>query len=98
PDPQAAVGYVFVEVALLAAMMLASGGLGSGFSRLLLIPLVISNLLAPGVLGFGVAAWITLAVIYTEYIQPQDINASEVVRSVRYGLLAFRVALWSQVV
>ncbi len=96
PDPQAAVGYVFVEVALLAAMMLASGGLGSGFSSLLLIPLVISNLLAPGVLGFGVAAWITLAVFYTEYIQPQDINAAEVVRAGSYGLLAFVLAILTQ--
>ena len=96
PDPQAATGYVFVEIALLSAMMLASGGLGSGFSSLLLIPLVISNLLAPGVLGYGVAAWTTLAIFYTEFLRNDVSDPQTLVSAGSYGFLCFALAWVTQ--
>lgn len=96
PDPQAATSYVFGEIALLAAMMLASGGLGSGFSSLILIPLVISNLLAPGVLGYGVAAWTTLAVFYTEYLRSDGFDPQALLSAGFYGFLCFILAWVTQ--
>ncbi|HCG79790.1 MAG TPA: hypothetical protein DE015_11375, partial [Oceanospirillales bacterium] len=71
-DSQGATTYLFLETALLTGMMFASGGLTAGFSSLLLIPVVMANLLAPGILGYSVAAWLSLAVIYTEHIAPGE--------------------------
>lgn len=96
PDPQLAVSYVFLEIALLTALMHASGGLETGFSSLILIPLVISNLLAPGVLGYGVAAWTTIAVLYTQHMWPDTYKTQEVVNSGLYGMLCFTLAWLTQ--
>ncbi|WP_430461676.1 sensor histidine kinase [Thalassolituus sp. LLYu03] len=96
PDPQQAVGYVFLEIALLAALMHASGGLETGFSSLILIPLVISNLLAPGVLGYGVAAWTTIAIFYTQHLWPASYDTQELVSSGLYGMLCFVLAWLTQ--
>ncbi len=96
PEPQAATGYVFIEIALLAAMMLASAGLGSGFSSLILIPVIISNLLAPGVLGYGVAAWTTLAVFYTEFLRSGAVDPQSMLGAGFYGFLCFILAWITQ--
>lgn len=96
PDPQQATSYVFIEIAILAALMHASGGLDTGFSSLILIPLMMSNLLAPGVLGYGVAAWTTIAVFYTQHIWPGSYNTQEIVNSGLYGFLCFTLAWLTQ--
>ena len=92
PDPQIAISYVFAEIALLSALMFASGGLASGFSSLILIPVAIANLLAPGVLGFGVAAWTTLAIFYTQNYWMEGKMTHDLINSGLYGLLCFVIA------
>ena len=96
PNPHNAISYVFLEIALLSALMFASGGSDSGFSSLILIPLVISNLLAPGVLGFGVAAWSTLALFYTQQYLLADLEAQSIVHSGLQGTLFFTLAAITQ--
>ena len=97
PDPQQATSYVFIETALLVTLMHASGGLETGFSSLILIPVVIANLLAPGILGYGVAAWTTIAVLYSQHIAPfSSLQAQEVVNSGLYGALCFVLAWVTQ--
>ena len=92
PDPQVAISYVFLEIAILSALMYASGGLESGFSSLILIPVAVSNLLAPGVLGFGVAAWTTLSVFYTQNYWAEGELTYDLINSGLYGLLCFVIA------
>jgi len=92
PDPQIAISYVFGEIALLTSLMLASGGLSSGFSSLILIPVAVSNLLAPGVLGYGVAAWTSLAVFYTQNFWMSEELTHDLINSGLYGLLCFVIA------
>jgi two-component system sensor histidine kinase PilS (NtrC family) len=96
PDPQAATSYVFLEVAILAGMMYASGGLETGFSSLLLVPLVISNLLAPGVLGYGVAAWASIAIFYSQHIWPDNFAPQQIVNTGVFGALCFALAWLTQ--
>lgn len=96
PDPQLAVSFVFLEIALLCTMMLASGGLNTGFASLVMIPVVIANLLAPGVLGYGVAAWTTLAVFYTQYVLGAHTDPQDMVSAGLYGFLAFILAWFTQ--
>lgn len=97
PDPQQATSYVFIETAILVSMMYASGGLDTGFSSLIMIPVVIANLLAPGVLGYGVAAWTTLAVLYSQHMAPHSaLQAQDVVNSGLYGTLCFVLAWVTQ--
>lgn len=95
PDPQLATGYIFIEVALLSCMMLASGGLGTGFSNLIILPLVVSNLLTPGILGYSVAAWTTIAVFYTQYMWGNT-QTSEHISIGLYGFLSFILAFITQ--
>src|SRR5690554_7908900 len=52
PDPQTTTSYIFFEIALLITMMSASGGFESSFLSLIAIPIVISNLLTPNILGY----------------------------------------------
>ena len=96
PAPQQAVSYVFAEIALLAVLMHASGGLETGFSSLILIPLCIANLLAPGLLGYGVAAWTSIAILYTQHIWPQSYDTQDLVNSGLYGMLCFVLAWLTQ--
>ncbi|MDK2778725.1 MAG: HAMP domain-containing histidine kinase [Pseudomonadota bacterium] len=96
PDTQIATSYMFIEIALLSALMLSSGGLEGGFSSLILIPLTIANLLAPGILGYGVAAWTTIAVLYTLHIWPNNYDTQYLVNSGLYGMLCFVLAWVTQ--
>ena len=96
PNPQIAISYVFLEIAILSTLMFASGGIDSGFASLILIPVVISNLLAPGVLGFGVAAWTTIALFYTQQFLLRDLDTQSVVNSGLQGILFFTLAAITQ--
>lgn len=96
PNPQIAIGYIFLEIVLLSAMMFSSGGIDSGFPSLILIPVVIANLLAPGVLGFGVAAWSSLALFYTQQFLLQDLATQSIVNTGLQGILFFTLAALTQ--
>lgn len=96
PDPQITTGYIFVEVAILTTMMSASGGFDSGFPSLIAIPVVISNLLTPSVLGYGVAAWTTLAIIYSQLALNQNFDTQSAVNAGIYGFLCFVLAWVAQ--
>ena len=89
PDPELTTSYIFFEIIILACMMLASGGHSSGFSSLIAIPVVISSLLTPGLLGYGVAAWTTLALIYTQIFLNESQGAQNTVSVGLYGFLCF---------
>lgn len=92
PDVELATSYVFIETALLAQLMFASGGLDSGFSSLLLIPVVIANLLTPGVLGYAVAAWTALAIMFWQHLWPEHYHTPDLVNAGTYGFLCFLLA------
>ena len=94
--PQYAVTFFFGDITLLIIMMQASGGLESGFSNLILIPIFISNLLVTRSLGYSVAAWTTLAVIYTQHFLPWQFNEKEVFSSGMYGFFCFTLAFLTQ--
>jgi two-component system sensor histidine kinase PilS (NtrC family) len=96
PDSQATTSYMFIETALLTGMMYASGGLAAGFSSLLLIPVIMANLLAPGVLGYGVAAWLSLAVFYTQHILHGEFGLSDTANTGVYGAITFAIATITQ--
>lgn len=91
-DSQAATAYLFLETALLTGLMYSSGGLEAGFSSVLLIPIIIANLLAPGILGYSVAAWVSIAVIYTQHIVPQEFSISDSANTGVYGAICFAMA------
>ncbi|WP_076513264.1 sensor histidine kinase [Thalassolituus maritimus] len=95
-DSQGATTYLFLETALLTGLMFASGGLTAGFSSLLLIPVVMANLLAPGILGYSVAAWLSLAVIYTEHIAPGEFGIRDTANTGVYGGICFALAWLTQ--
>ncbi|MFT4764047.1 MAG: two-component system sensor histidine kinase PilS (NtrC family) [Oleispira sp.] len=94
--PQYAVSFFFGDITLLIIMMQASGGLGSGFSNLILIPIFISNLLVTRSLGYSVAAWTTIAIIYTQHFLPWQFNEKEVFTSGLYGFFCFTLAFLTQ--
>jgi len=94
--PQYAVSFFFGDITLLVIMMQTSGGLESGFSNLILIPMLISNLLVTQSLGYAVAAWTTLAVIYTQHIIPWQFDEKEVFSSGLYGFFCFILAFLTQ--
>ncbi|MGK0248116.1 MAG: two-component system sensor histidine kinase PilS (NtrC family) [Oleispira sp.] len=94
--PQYAVTFFFGDITLLIIMMQSSGGLESGFSNIILIPIFISNLLVTRSLGYVVAAWTTLAVIYTQHFLPWQFNEKEVFMSGLYGFLCFTLAFLTQ--
>jgi len=94
--PQYAVTFFFGDITLLIIMMQASGGLESGFSNLILIPIFISNLLVTRSLGYSVAAWTTLAVIYTQHFLPWQFDEKEVFSSGMYGFFCFTLAFLTQ--
>ncbi|KZZ41994.1 MAG: ATP-binding protein [Saccharospirillaceae bacterium] len=96
PNPHTAISYVFIEVAILATLMYASGGTDSGFSSLILIPVVIANLLAPGVLGLGVAAWTSIAVFYIQLFWLGKFTTPDIVNAGLKGLLFFTLATITQ--
>lgn len=96
PDPQVTTGYIFIELAILTSMMSASGGFESGFPSLMAIPVVISNLLTPSILGYGVAAWTTLAVLYSQLFFNQNFDAQVAVNAGIYGFLCFVLAWVAQ--
>lgn len=96
PDVELATSYAFIETALLAQLMFASGGLESGFSSLLLIPVVIANLLAPGILGFAVAAWTALAVLFWQHVFPERYHTPDLISAGIYGFLCFLLASLTQ--
>jgi two-component system sensor histidine kinase PilS (NtrC family) len=95
-NPQYAVSYFFGDIALLIIMMQASGGLESGFSNLILIPIFIANLLVTRSPGYAVAAWTTIAVIYTQHVLPWQFNEKEVFTSGLYGFFCFTLAFLTQ--
>lgn len=88
-DPQLATGYIFIEIAILAGMMYCSGGLATGFPSLIAISVVISNLLTPGLLGYGVAAWTTIAVLYTQIILASGYGTQDTFTIGMFGFLCF---------
>ncbi|ASP38926.1 hypothetical protein CHH28_09630 [Bacterioplanes sanyensis] len=92
PNIETATVYVFIETALLALLMHSSGSLAGGFSSLILIAVVIANLLVPGLFGYAVAAWTTLAVMFFQHVWPQNYDATTVVESGIYGFLCFLLA------
>lgn len=94
--PQYAVSFFFGDITLLIIMMQASGGLESGFSNLILVPMLISNLLVTQSLGYAVAAWTTIAVIYTQHIIPWSFEEKEVFTSGLYGFFCFTLAFLTQ--
>lgn len=94
--PQYAVSFFFGDITLLVIMMQASGGLDSGFSNLILIPILISNLLVTRSLGYAVAAWTTIAVIYTQHIVPWQFEEKAVFTSGLYGFFCFTLAFLTQ--
>jgi two-component system sensor histidine kinase PilS (NtrC family) len=94
--PQYAVTFFFGDITLLIIMMQTSGGLESGFSNLILIPILISNLLVIRSLGYAVAAWTTIAVIYTQHFLPWQFNEKEVFMSGLYGFFCFTLAFLTQ--
>ena len=94
--PQYAVSFFFGDISLLIIMMHASGGLDSGFSNLILIPILISNLLVTKSLGYAVAAWTTIAVIYTQHFLPWQFEEKEVFTSGLYGFFCFTLAFLTQ--
>jgi two-component system sensor histidine kinase PilS (NtrC family) len=94
--PQYAVSFFFGDITLLIIMMQASGGLESGFSNLILVPILISNLLVTQSLGYAVAAWTTIAVIYTQHIIPWSFDEKEVFTSGLYGFFCFTLAFLTQ--
>jgi two-component system sensor histidine kinase PilS (NtrC family) len=96
PDPQIATGYIFFEIVLLNIIMFASGGLNSGLLSIIAIPVVISNLLTPNVLGYGVAAWTSITVIYMQNYLAQDTDAQALLNSGLYGFLCFILAWGTQ--
>lgn len=94
--PQYAVGFFFGDITLLIIMMQSSGGLESGFSNLILIPILISNFLVARSLGYAVAAWTTIAVIYTQHFLPWSFEEQEVFTSGLYGFFCFILAFITQ--
>lgn len=56
----------FIDIILLTIMIQASGGLSSGLGNLIIISVAVSNLLIAGALGYGVAAWATISVFYSQ--------------------------------
>lgn len=96
PDPQLATGYIFFEIILLNVVMLVSGGLNSGLLSIIAIPVVISNLLTPGVLGYGVAAWTSIAVSFCQIYLADDMEAQAILSTGLYGFLCFILAFGTQ--
>lgn len=92
PDVQIATSYIFAESVILTIIMLSAGGLESGLSSLILIPVVIGNLIAPGILGVAIAAWVTIAVLAIEHFWGGNLNTEDLAASGTYGLLAFLIA------
>jgi len=92
PDVQMATSYFFLETALLSTLMFASGGLNTGFSSLILVCVVVSNLITPGVLGYAVAAWTTLAIMVIQHFWPDRYESTELLNSGIYGLICFLLA------
>ncbi len=95
-QPQNAVVFFFGDITLLIIMMQASGGLESGFSNLILVPMLLSNLLVTQSLGYAVAAWTTIAVIYTQHVIPWRFEEQEVFTSGLYGFFCFILAFLTQ--
>lgn len=96
PDPEITTGYIFIEIVLLSCMMLASGGLGTGFPSLIAISVVISNLLAPGLFGYGAAAWTTITIIYTQVFLTNSLDSQDTVSIGLYGFLCFMLSWITQ--
>lgn len=94
--PQYAITFFFGDITLLVIMMYASGGLESGFSNLILIPILISNLLVNRSFGYAVAAWTTIAVIYTQHFIPWSFQEQGVFTSGLYGFFCFILAFLTQ--
>ncbi|GGY46157.1 sensor protein PilS [Bacterioplanes sanyensis] len=92
PNIEIATAYVFIETAILALLMHSSGTMTGGFSSLILVAVVVANLLVPGLFGYAVAAWTTLAVLFFQHVWPQSYDASEVIESGIYGFLCFLLA------
>lgn len=96
PQPQWVIAYLFVEIILLSLLILTSGRTSTGIENLLFMPLVIANLLAPGVLGYAVAAWASLTLLYTHAIWPEQIAQNKLLHAGLYGGLAFLLAWVTQ--
>lgn len=96
PNVQHATAYFFLETAILSTFMMGAGGLATGFSSLILFSVVIANLLAPGVLGYGVAAWVSLAVLVTVHYLPDRYDGTTMFASGFYGGLCFLLAALTQ--
>mgnify|MGYP001344900868 CR=1 FL=1 len=96
PKVQHAMAYFFIETAILSILMSIAGGFASGFSSLILFSVVIANLLAPGILGYALAAWVSLAVMFTLHYLPNRYDAGVLFASGFYGGLCFLLAALTQ--
>lgn len=94
--PQYAIGLFLADVTLLVLMMHASGGLGSGFSNLILVPILIANLLVRHSLGYIVAAWTTLSIFYSEHLLNLNFAEKDIFFSGLYGFFCFVLAFLTQ--
>ncbi|WP_221800175.1 sensor histidine kinase [Oceanobacter mangrovi] len=92
PNVQQATSYFFLETALLTVLMFSSGGLDTGFSSLILVSVVVANLIAPGLLGFAVAAWTTLATLLIQHLLPERYDSGQLLNSGMFGFICFLLA------
>ena len=94
--PQYAIGLFLADITLLVIMMHSSGGLDSGFSNLILVPILVSNLLVRHSLGYVVAAWTTIAILYSEHFLLLNFDEKDVFSSGLYGFFCFVLAFLTQ--
>ena len=95
-DQQKIVSYFFLEIVFLIILMMSADGLEYSIASLLLIPIVISNLLATGILGYAVAAWTTLWMLVTQHVLLSHDQAHHMINSGIYGFLCFMLAFLTQ--
>ncbi|MDF1764573.1 MAG: ATP-binding protein [Oleibacter sp.] len=97
-NSQIIIGYLFIEILLLTALMHFSGGLQAGFSSILFVPLIVANLITPGVFGYAVAAWLTLAVTYSEFMLNGTLQLNSSANTGLYGAASFVIAFLVQLI
>ncbi len=90
-----ALAQVFVDIAAIAVLMHASGGVTSGLSVLLVVAVATGALLLPGRIAFLFAAVATLALLAESGLSqlvPDKASASDITRAGLLGLVLFAAA------